>query len=184
MSETLEYIPNYPEIAVDSLPTAFRQADDARALVASLAEGAQMLEDELFDLIVSSFLSTARGDQLDQWGELCGEPRQDLEDEDYRVFIHGRMMVNRSDGTPDELIEIYQRLTAPSVVKLWELYPKAFHLTAFRRNYMRKQIRTRIRRTITDAKPAGTDIVLSESPWDALDDEGGTLQPGGFARLL
>lgn len=181
----IKYIPDHSDRAQERKTTGFRGSDNMVALLEAIGEGAQALEDELFDILISTYLSTARGDQLDQWGATVGEPRQGLSDDEYRVFIQGRILVNLSDGTPPDLIEIYQTLTAPSVVRLWELHPHAFHLTAYRQTFMAQNIRRRIRRMMTDAKPAGHEMVLTESPWDALDtDDESTLQPGGFARLL
>lgn len=181
----IDYIPDHGERAAENLPTAFHDADNVEALTRALAAGVQMLEDQVFDIVVSSYLGTARGDQLDQWGALVGEERGDLRDEQYRVFIKGRILANHAESTPDDLIEIYQELTAPSVVRLWELYPTAYHLTAYRRDPLSGLARRRIRSIMEDAKPLGTEHVLSESPWSKLDnDDDGTLEPGGFSRLL
>ncbi|MFB6373819.1 MAG: hypothetical protein ABEN55_12095, partial [Bradymonadaceae bacterium] len=180
-----DYIPNHPAIAKEEFPSPFRDAETARELLAAMAEGVQVLEDDAFDALISSALSEAQGEILEQWGKIVGERRRDLETDDtYRQIIRARIQVQSSEGTSDDLIGVYQTATAPSKVRMWQLHPASAHLTAYKKSLMSKPRRRRVRRIMEDATPAGVEVALTETHWSVLNDEGGTLQPGGFGRVL
>lgn len=93
------------------------QTDSAEAaaprmveLVKIAGEVVQDLEDQIQDLIFDRFLAVAVGAQLDQYGSILTEPRRGLSDEDYRAILTTRIKANRSNGTPDEMLEILEGL--------------------------------------------------------------------------
>lgn len=185
MTERFSYVPNHPYLAVEELPSPWRDAETVNEFLRSLAEGVQQIEDDAFDLLVSSGLSDASGDVLDQWGDLVGEPRGGFDDQTYRRFIRGRIEVSLTEGTADELIDLYQTLTAAPIVRHWELHPAAAHITCYRQSTIPADIRERIRELMELAAPAGVELVLTESTFRNLEsDDDATLQPGGMSRLI
>ena len=163
MAEDLVYIPNHAQIALERTPLQFHQPR-ITALIQALALGVQCLEDAIFDLDISSTLPNATGATLDQWGSLVGERRGGLSDDDYRVFIEAKLLVLRSNGTPDELIEIFRRITAPQISIRYAQYPRAsFGLWVLRSEAMSDRRALRVGEFMRQAKPGGTEMWLVES---------------------
>src|SRR5688572_28088278 len=80
------------------------------SLFGALGETGQALEDEIDDLITLRALAVATDAALDQCGELIGEQRLGLDDDDYRRFISARILINKTAGTTDELLAIWSLL--------------------------------------------------------------------------
>jgi len=160
----LVYVPDHPDQAVADLLLVLRQPRIC-ALTRAMADGAQVMEDQLFALLVDRDLQTATGAQLDQWGELVGEQRGGLGDDDYRRFIQARIKANRSGGSTDELIAIWQLVTGPSVaVRESALYPAGLQLWTVREAAMTDDVARRVQRIMLDtARPSGISIDLVEA---------------------
>lgn len=79
---------------------------DVQLLVAAFAAPAQDVENALQQLLLQRWIDTAVGVQLDQLGEIVGQSRQGLDDDDYRRFCRARILTNRSDGRFETLIAI------------------------------------------------------------------------------
>jgi hypothetical protein len=134
------------------------------ALVQALGLGIQCLESNLFGMHISTALPNATGDALDKWGALVGERRGGLSDDDYRVFIDAKLMVLRSNGSPDELIDIFAKITAPQISVRFNLYPRAsFGLWVLREEAMGDNRARRVGEFMRQAKPGGTEMWLVES---------------------
>jgi hypothetical protein len=157
----------------------------SQAIPSSCCSGAQQLEDVHWDLLVGCTLDNSTGDQLDQWGDIVGEPRGGLEDWDYRVFIKARIMANRCTGTLDELIRIFQIVTAPSVVTSKEIYPKHLTLRAYRDCFMDAPRRGRVHAMMTAIHPAGTFLQIEEYTPASMRLSGSPrLETGLLSRLI
>lgn len=154
---------DWPDRGVDRLLVAWDKPR-IRALVASLGTGVQEQEELAWDILVSTGLDEASGDALDQWGEVVGEQRGPLSDNDYRQFILARMLVNRSSGTVDELLEILDVATQPNVsVAHLDNLPAGFYLTVERQSFLAEPTRRRVARLMEDARPAGRHMSVVES---------------------
>lgn len=159
----LAYVPDHAEIMVERLPLQFH-TPRTLALVRALGLGAQCLESEIFGYLTGSALPVAFGAELDKWGALVGERRGGLDDDNYRVFIDAKLLVLRSNGTPDELIEIFRRVTAPQVSVRYTQYPHAsFGLWVLRDSPMGDRRARRVGEFMRQAKPGGTEMWLVES---------------------
>ncbi len=184
----LIYVPDWPERAEARALVPWRKPRQ-RALLRAFGKGVQALEDESFNLIVSTDLDVAVGDALDQWGELVGEQRGGLGDNDYRQFVKVRMLVNRSNGTIDELLEIFDVATQPNVdTHHISNFPAGFYLIVYRHDWMSQPVRRRVARLMEDARPGGRHMSLIEAliaPFGFEDNplaEGYDVGP--FARLI
>lgn len=133
------------------------------ALLHALAKGTQIQEDQNFALIVDRTIDTAVGANLEQWGSLVGELRDGVTDIDYRVYIKARILANTGSGFTDDLIELFQLLTAPSEVRHESLFPGAFKLFAVRGEFMSATRKVRVRRLMEDARPNGKAMILIEA---------------------
>jgi len=124
-------------VAQGLLPGQFINSTNLRALVEALVGVSnpvtwtiQELEDTLFDLLNNRWLSTAVGEQLDKMGEVLGESRLSAVDAEYRDALYLRVLINVSEGEPERLIEVLDRLADPAAVHLTQKPPAAVYLVA------------------------------------------------------
>lgn len=84
----------------------------------------QALEDAFWQIYTMRWIDSATGEQLVVLGEIVGQYNPGLSEENYRVLIRARIAVNRSNGRPDELIDILALLSEsfaePAVIMLVE----------------------------------------------------------------
>jgi hypothetical protein len=155
--------PDHTGIMLARMPSQFRNKPRMRALIQAIGLGVQTLEEEAFDVLISTTLPVATGESLNQWGVLVGEARGGLSDEDYRVFIEARILVNKTNGSPDELIEIFRLITAPQISIRYVQFPKAtFGIWVFRESPMGDRRVLRVANMMRDAKPGGVEMILVE----------------------
>lgn len=190
MSSTTQliYIPDWPTQLEKRLLVPW-QTPKIRALARAAGDAAQILEDECFDLIASTGIYEAAGDALDQWGELVGEQRGPLSDNEYRQFILARMLCNRCWGTVEELRAILDIITEDNVEILHQdNFPAGFYLVAMRRDFMIDQHRRRVARMMEDVRPVAKSMSLVEAVvggfgWQGDEDVSG-WSDGPFADLI
>lgn len=108
-------VTNQIERALGRLTTAFRSQPNVRAILKSLLVGVPELEATLWAVINTRILSNLdvmvaanqdTGDQIDNIGALVGESRQGRTDAEYLPVVKLRIRVNRSHGTPNDIIEV------------------------------------------------------------------------------
>lgn len=163
------------------LPTKPRAA----ALARVLGREAQRWEDLLHAVQTSTALDVAEGVHLDQWGDLVDEPRGPLSDAQYRPFIRARILANRCNGTPDELIEILKLVAAPySVIQWVPLLPAGFVLQVVRYGWMPEVQRRRVRRLFDLIQPAGRTMELYEGVVGAFAEDSSYAAPGGYISRI
>ena len=159
----LALIPDHAGLMLNRLPLQFHKTRII-ALVRALGLGIQLVESDNFGVWLSTQLTVAEGKSLDQWGSLVGERRGGLDDDDYRVFIDAKLLVLRSNGTPDELIEIFRRITAPQLSVRFDPLPLAgFMLLVLRESPMGDSRARRVGQFMRQAKPGAVQMALIES---------------------
>lgn len=158
MPRDIPYNPDLAGEALDLLPSRFREARVVRALVTALAEGAQVVADEVYDLIVSLDLDTATGAHLDVRGSRVFEQRRGLTDDEYRQIIRAKIRALRSCGTAADIYEVALLVAPPgSSVILRELPVAAYEIT-FRADPSRipsDRLRRRMRALLDIVRPVG-----------------------------
>lgn len=87
-----------------------------KSALSALLTQVQSLEDLAYAVLVGRSVYTAIGDQLDVLGKLVGQPRGELVDDAYRVFVLGRIAANRSDAKLPTLIDILELLEVPAPI--------------------------------------------------------------------
>ena len=159
----LALIPNHRDIMRNNLPLQFHKTR-ILALIDSLALGVQCMEADLFEVGFSTQLQNATGDSLDKWGALVGERRGGLGDTEYRVFIDAKLLVLIFKGSLDESIEIFRRITAPSISILADVLPLAgIILWVLRESSMSEERARRVSEFMELAHGGGIEIALVES---------------------
>lgn len=161
----LVHVPNHTPIAYGRMLSQFRGKPRASALVQALVDSIQWIEDAFWNLYIGTTLDLAEGHALDQWGELVGEPRGTLSnDDDFRVFIEARILANRTSGTIAETVAIWRLVTSPSIcVTHRNMLPAGQWLTAYRTGFMSDVRAARVRRMMDSAGPAGKTLALTEA---------------------
>ncbi len=82
------------------------EGNNIEKLVATLATPFQSLENALQQLLTERSIDTAAGAQLDVIGRIVGQPRNAMDDDDYRRYCRARIVTNRATGTIPELITV------------------------------------------------------------------------------
>jgi hypothetical protein len=127
----LDQISDVVARGVARLPQQFRETTDFKALVEVLLQHFQDAEDALWSLNTLRWLDTATHAQLDELGALVGEPRgAHTADDVYRLWVKARILVNRSNGKPEELLHILALLEPDATTDITEYYPAFYLLTA------------------------------------------------------
>lgn len=79
---------------------------NVQKLVAAIVQPAQDVENALQQMLLQRWIDSAVGVQLDQIGEIVGQARLGMDDDDYRRLCRARILTNRSDGRFETLIAI------------------------------------------------------------------------------
>lgn len=86
----------------------------------------QDLEQAFFQLINERTVDAAVGAQLDGVGSIVGEQRFGRNDPDYRVAIKGRIRLNKSNGTIEDIIAVLRSQIAKTVRITEDSFPAHF----------------------------------------------------------
>ena len=181
-------IPDHRDRMIGKIPSQFRQGPRWQAFMAAAGLGVQTMEDLFFDLIVSRTLPSSKGAQLDQWGDLVGEPRAGLPDDEYRPFISARIFANGATGTTDDFVFILLTTTEPSTVEHRQVFPACAAFEILRAEFMTEPRRRKVARLMEDVRPAGVCFQIVEasaSPFGFLGAPTALgFNEGLFARIL
>lgn len=123
------YDPNVVNEAISRLIQQYKKPL-LMALVGACATPAQDVEDAFFGILVQRWINSAAGAQLDVLGEIVGQARQGLPDDQYQLFIMARILVNKSSGGPEEIYSIFKLLIPAGMTMVIKYFPPAaFTLT-------------------------------------------------------
>lgn len=126
---TLAYVTDHEARGAARLTEQFKQQVAVVALLKSWIGEVQQLEDQAYELRLQRALDTAEGVSLDVLGAIVGQSREGRTDDQYRVWIAGRALVNRSRGKTPQIIAIAAKLVGGSV-ELREYQPATMILHA------------------------------------------------------
>lgn len=108
---TLDYVDDWAARLRARLYTQFRDATSWQKWCDEvLGPQAQDLEDAAQSLLTMCSIADSEGAQLDVIGRLIGQPRNGLNDTVYRICLAGRVLANKSDGTPEDLYAVFRAL--------------------------------------------------------------------------
>lgn len=123
------HITTHEADAVARLASQFRDKPLIAGLIMSFVAQHQGMEDAGQQLLTERLIDTAVGAQLDGFGSIVGELRQGRNDDDYRLALKARMGRNNSEGTPDDVINVFNLLTGSTQTHLVEVAPAVITLT-------------------------------------------------------
>ena len=87
----------------------------------------QEMEDALSDLLTETAPGVATGVHQDNNGAIVGEPRAGRDDPAYQIAFDARVLLNKSGGTIEEVIELALAVSgAPVNIEIEEVFPAGF----------------------------------------------------------
>jgi len=145
--------PNYLESAEEKLLSQFRDKPIIKGLLLSALTPLQDAQDSLIEYSVNNNLELATGYPLDVIGKLVGESRGGRSDSSYREAIFSRIVINSSEGSINEALEILVLLSKGSKHRVFEHYPltSAYYTTG--------TASKSLARTLTSVSPITSDSV-------------------------
>lgn len=180
----LSYRENLTEELREKVYSWFRQNPRVDAYIEAVGATAQEIEDDMFDVLLDSFLDNARGQTLDNIGSWRGEQRQGLNDSEYRRVLRARRRSQLSDGELPDLLDLVAALTDDTEPTATPAYPACFRI-AFTTNASASLLE-RLKRMFGPAVKLGVcwELIRSEgTPFTFdLDDHG--LDDGKLTEIL
>lgn len=84
----------------------FKDKPSLEALARSYLNRIQELEDAIWEVLLIRGIDLSEGVNLDSIGVIVGRPRLGLGDSDYRIALRAQIRINRSSGTPEDMIAV------------------------------------------------------------------------------
>lgn len=109
--------------AIARLLYQYKDSDRLKYILTAFSEQIQELEQAIFDLDAGRQIYNAEGEQLDLLGEIVGIERNGLEDDQYRLFILGKIGENFTDASIGRTAAVYAVLLGSDIVQEQDLYP-------------------------------------------------------------
>jgi len=125
MSKNLEHNTQHRQQARDLVIEQFKRSQRFNDWLGVYVDQIQDIEDALWDLYTKRGVDTAEGAQLDVLGVIVGQPRNGLDDTDYRTRIKVRIRLNRASGIADDIYDVFGLMLGNQIgaVSLQEAYP-------------------------------------------------------------
>lgn len=128
---SLTKITDHAQRAKDRLPDQFNDATNLLALIDALGSRYQGIEDVLYDLYANRTITLSTGKQLDNAATILNVTREVGEtDNAFRARIFSATSQLEKSGEMESVIELYNFLLNPALVRYQEIYPAGFQLTA------------------------------------------------------
>jgi len=155
-------IDNHAEQALSRLLYQYKNKPNIEKLIRALCGEVKRIEDAIYGVFIGRALMSAVGAQLDGLGRVLKLERGALSDEEYRIWLRGRILALRSSGTPDELIELVNTLVDCGS-RFQEYFPAAAYVRLLDSV---GSAREQLIGLIAEAKSAGVEVVVqwAEAP--------------------
>lgn len=125
----IDLIHDHEARALGQLPEQRKRQPNIEALVRIIARRAQGIENMLWGVFDARVLSTAAGESLRVMGRIVGVVQPGADDDTLRNLIRVQIKLNRSAGTPDDVLGVMGLLLGESAgLKLVEFGRAAFEL--------------------------------------------------------
>lgn len=120
--------PNFVKEAKALLIEQFKRLPNVNSLVDIFVKPIQEIENTAAELYKMRSIATAAGVQLDGIGEIVGEPRNGLLDNEYRSLILTKIFLNASCGQAEFIITFILKTTDSPTVIISEYYPATLRI--------------------------------------------------------
>ncbi len=116
----MEKIEDYLAELKEKQLTQFKNSPNFNALLKSIATQLDELENAIFDVKMKRSVLTAEGVTLSKVGAIVGEYRSlngiaATDDEVYRFLILARIIINNSEGTRENILDLLRTLGATNI---------------------------------------------------------------------
>lgn len=178
------YIQDYPAELRAKVYSWFRQNPRISALIEAIGTTAQAVEDEMFDVLVSSYIDTATGLSLDNIGSWYGARRGSLNDSEYRRLLRVTRRAQRSNGELPVLLDIVATAMDDPEPEAFPAYPAAFRISFTAT--ASAALLSRLKPLVEDATKLGVGVQLlySEGSPFTFDVDGLGLDDGYLLEIL
>lgn len=109
----------------------FKDKPSILAVIEVLVEGLQSIEDEMNRLLHERTLDASVGQQLDNLGAIVGQAREGRTDDEYRLWIAARRLVNVATGIPDDFLRLLSTVLPASDSVYVPYYPAGFQIRSY-----------------------------------------------------
>ena len=125
----------------------------------------ELLKVELatYDLYQMRTLDSAQGEQLDIYGKIVDEPREGLDDFEYRRFLNVRLLVLNAQGEAGRLRRIVALAAQAVDVQYTNEPPASYALTYTVAAPLTDAVRARILRAVEAATASGVGFRIAEA---------------------
>ncbi len=156
----LEQKTTHIQEALDHLVAQFQGKPKLAAMISAYITQVQDLETVWFELLEERWLENAEGVQIDGFGQIVGEAREGRTDLAYKTAIRARMVLNRSQGTTEDIIELIRGIAGDVLVRVTDYYPAGFVaqvMTPIDPDYVDI---SKIGVFVRSGRPAGVDAIV------------------------
>lgn len=151
----------------------FKEQPRLLALIEAWVEPLQDIEEQLSLLLHYRTLDASVGQQLDNLGAIVGQAREGRTDDEYRLWIAARRLVNIATGIPNDFLHLMETVLPMSESEYIPYYPAGFQI----RSYGLDGGSATIWQILSTIKPAGVHFGFQYS--DVPADEVFTLSDSG-----
>lgn len=128
MNPNVTQITTHVQDALNRLMQQYKNKENIAKFYTAFIEQVQKLENATFVLdagrqLFDGTVTPAIGAQLDVIGEIVGIQRNGLQDDEYILFIFGKIAENFSDTTVPTIVNIISYVFQAQQVKIQEIYP-------------------------------------------------------------
>jgi hypothetical protein len=99
-------INDHVERGLARLIEQYKRSTKFKLLIATYLRRLQRIEDFYWELLTERGIDSAVGAQLDIIGKIVKRPRGGLADSDYRIALYAEILILRSDGRMNDLIDV------------------------------------------------------------------------------
>lgn len=103
---TTTQITDHSAQAIARLHEFHKDKTNILAFINAIIDPHQDIEDAMWQLFTERTIDTAIGQQLDDIGKIVGQPRNGLNDDDYRRHIRAKISVSQSNGRVLDVINV------------------------------------------------------------------------------
>jgi len=151
--------------AINTLVEQFKNKPLIKSLVTAWVNQIQDIENMYYELRTERQLNNAVGVQLDGLGNIVGEKREGKDDDEYRNAIRVRILINKSNGTTENIYAVMKAfLNIDNVeLKIIDYYPAGFiaEIVTILTSFISMQ---QLKSFIDDASPVAIKSQLTYHP--------------------
>lgn len=149
----ISHITDHTEKANSYLLQQYKDRPNIKALLDSIIEPMQHIEDKAYELYIQYYLPVATGYHLDRLGAIVGVNRQGRSNDSYRYAINLGIISNNSSATANEIITILKSIYIADKIEYLESG------TAYFQIYVQGiEPPESINKLLLELKPAGVSV--------------------------